>query len=362
MSECIVIGGGVIGMMTARALHLSGMKVLLLERGPLGGESSWAGGGIISPLYPWRYQDSVNCLAQHSKKLYPDLVEQLTDESKVDCELIKSGLLFVDQDEKKLALSWARQWSENVQLIDDRQSVLSIESALGDEIEQALWMPEVMQVRNPKIIKALRGSFDRLGIAYREHAPVQEIIVQSGRVTGVQVADEVLAADRVIVAGGAWSAGLIDEVQSVDVEPVKGQMIMFKGESDLIKRIVLSEGHYIIPRRDGYVLAGSTLEKVGFDKTTSDGALDDLRETAIALAPVLGSLPIERQWAGLRPGTENGVPYVCAIDDIEGLYLHAGHYRNGIVLGPASVQLMTELVLGKETFCDASPYKVTTSH
>ena len=362
MSECIVIGGGVIGMMTARALHLSGMEVLLLERGPLGGESSWAGGGIISPLYPWRYQDSVNCLAQHSKTLYPDLVAQINDESKVDCELIKSGLLFVDQDEKELALSWARQWSENVQQITDRQSILSIEPALAEGAEQALWMPEVMQVRNPKIIKALRGSFDRLGIAYREHAPVQEIVVESGRVKGVRVANEVLGADRVIVAGGAWSAGLIDAVQHVDVEPVKGQMIMFKGEPDLIKRIVLCEGHYIIPRSDGRVLAGSTLEKAGFDKTTTETALAELRETASALIPILGSLPVERQWAGLRPGTDNGVPYVCEIDEAEGLYLHAGHYRNGIVLGPASVQLMTELVLNQETFCDTSPYKVTAPH
>ena len=362
MPECIVIGGGVIGMMTARALHLSGMKVLLLERGPLGGESSWAGGGIISPLYPWRYQDSVNCLAQHSKTLYPDLVVQLQDESKLDCELIKSGLLVVDQTEKERALSWAERWAENVQPVADRQTVLSIESALSDEIEQALWMPDVMQVRNPKIIKALRGSFDRLGIAYREHASVQDIVVQSGRVTAVRVGDEVLGADRVIVAGGAWSAGLIDAVQHVDIEPVKGQMIMFKGEPDLVKRIVLSDGHYIIPRRDGRVLAGSTLERAGFDKTTSDSALDALRKTASALVPVLDSFPVERQWAGLRPGTENGVPYVCAIDDVEGLYLHAGHYRNGIVLGPASVQLMTELVLGKETFCDASAYEVAASH
>lgn len=349
-------------MMTARALHLSGVEVLLLERGPLGGESSWAGGGIISPLYPWRYQESVNRLAQHSKTIYPDLIAQLQDESKVDCELIKSGLLFVGDTEKEQAFNWANQWSENVQHVVGRKSVLSIEPGLGEKIESGLWMPDVMQVRNPKIIKALKGSFERLGIAYREHAAVQEIVAQSGRVTGVQVGDEMIGADRVIVAGGAWSAGLIAGVQHVDVEPVKGQMIMFKGEPDLIRHIVLSEGHYIIPRRDGRVLAGSTLEKAGFDKTTSEAALESLRETASALAPVLGKLPIERQWAGLRPGTENGVPYVCAVDDVEGLYLHAGHYRNGIVLGAASVQLMTELILGKESFCDPSPYRVAAAH
>ena len=362
MPECIVIGGGVIGMMTARALHLAGMEVLLLERGPLGGESSWAGGGIISPLYPWRYQDSVNRLAQHSKALYSDLVACLRDESGVDCELINSGLLVVDQNDRELALNWAKQWSENVQPLNDRQSLLSVEHALAQEIEQALWMPDVMQVRNPNIIKALRSSFDRLCIAYREHASVQDIVVTGGRVTGVRVGDEMLGADRVIVAGAAWSAGLIEAVQHVDVEPVKGQMIMFKGAPDLVKRIVLHQGHYIIPRRDGHILAGSTLEKTGFDKNTSDSALKVLRETAASLVPVLASLPVERQWAGLRPGTENGVPYVCAVDSAEGLYLHAGHYRNGIVLGPASVQLMAELVLGREPFCDPAPYGVATSH
>ncbi len=362
MAECIVIGGGVIGMMTARALHLSGMDVLLLERGPLGGESSWAGGGIISPLYPWRYPDSVNVLAQHSKTLYPDMVAQLHDESDVDCELLHSGLLIVDQDERESAMKWSRRWSENIQHVAGRKDLLSIEPALASEVDQVLWMAEVMQVRNPSIMKALRGSFDRLGIAYREHAPVRDIIVQSGRVTGVQVGDEKLEADRVIVAGGAWSAGLIETVQHIDVEPVKGQMIMFKGEPDLVRRIVLAKGHYIIPRRDGRVLAGSTLEKTGFDKTTSERALENLTATATALVPVLATLPVERQWAGLRPGTANGVPYVCAVDDVKGLYLHAGHYRNGIVLGPASVQLMTELVLGKEPHCDPSPYKVGALH
>jgi len=349
-------------MMTARALHLAGMEVLLLERGPLGGESSWAGGGIISPLYPWRYQDSVNRFAQHSKRLYPDLVDSLQDESGVDCELLHSGLLVVDQDEQGAALAWANQWSENLQCIADRKTILSIEPVLADNIEQALWMPDIMQVRNPKIIKALKGSFERLQIAYREHTLVQDIIVQAGRVTGVRVADEILGADRVIVAGGAWSAGLIKAVQQVDVEPVKGQMVMFKGGPGMVKRIVLSEGHYIIPRSDGRVLAGSTLERVGFDKTTSGNALEALKATAVSLVPLLGSLPVERQWAGLRPGTENGVPYVCEVDEVAGLYLHAGHYRNGIVLGPASVQLMTELVLGKATFCDAAPYKVNALH
>lgn len=362
MFECIIIGGGVIGLLTARELHKNGVDVLLIERGPLGGESSWAGGGIISPLYPWRYRDSVNTLAQKSKTLYPGLAAQLMDESGIDCELLTSGLLVADENEVGQALSWSEPWSVNIQHITDQQVLQDIEPAMNNEIMQALWMPDIMQVRNPKIVKALKGSFESLNIAYREHTTVLDIIVQAGCVTGVQTQDRSFSADKVIVAGGAWSAGLIESVHKVDVEPVKGQMIMFKGEPDCLHRIILSQGHYVIPRRDGHVLAGSTLEKTGFDKTTTDNALQDLRDNAVSLVPALAGLEIERQWAGLRPGTANGVPYICPVEEAQGLYVHAGHYRNGIVLGPASVQLMVELVQCKTPFCDPSPYAMTATH
>lgn len=362
MCECIVIGGGVIGLLTARELRKRGVDVVLIERGPLGGESSWAGGGIISPLYPWRYQDSVNILAQKSKTLYSDLADQLLDESGIDCELLSSGLLVTDENEVEQALSWASAWSVDVQHITEPGLLQTIEPAINKKITQGLWMPDVKQVRNPKIVNALKRSFQHLNIAFHEHTPVTDIIIRDGRVAGVRTSDKEFNADKVIVAGGAWSAGLVKDVQKVDVEPVKGQMIMFSGEPELVRRIVLSEGHYIIPRRDGRVLAGSTLERTGFDKTTSANALDELRDKAISLVPSLASLEIERQWAGLRPGTANGVPYVCPIESVDGLYIHAGHYRNGIVLGPASVQLMVDLILGRQPFCDPEPYSMTAPH
>jgi glycine oxidase len=362
MSDCIIIGGGVIGLLTARQLHKNGVDVLLIERGPLGGESSWAGGGIISPLYPWRYADSVNLLAEKSKTIYPSLSRELTEESGVDCELLNSGLLMADEDEIKQALGWAGNWSVKLEHVTDRQVLKEIEPALADNIEQALWMPDVMQVRNPKIVKALKGSFEHLNIPYCEHTAVEEILVDGGRVKGVRTGQQVHHADKVVVAGGAWSAGLVKDVQQVDVEPVKGQMIMFKGKPDIVKRIVLSDGHYIIPRRDGRVLAGSTLERSGFDKTISESALSELRADAAALVPALAELKVERQWAGLRPGTKNGIPYVCPVESVDGLFVHAGHYRNGIVLGPASVQLVVEIVLGKTPFCDSLPYSMTATH
>ena len=223
-------------------------------------------------------------------------------------------------------------------------------------------MPDIMQIRNPKLIKALKASFDHLSIPYQEQTEVEEVIVENNKVAGVCTKQHRYAADKVIIASGAWSAQFSVTQSSVDVLPVKGQMIMYKGEPDLVKRIVLSEGHYVIPRKDGRILAGSTLEKIGFDKLVSSSALEELHGAAVELIPLLDDLEVERQWAGLRPGTEKGIPYVCQHDDVEGLYVHAGHFRNGIVLGAASAELMTDIVLDRRPWCDAAPYTLSAQH
>jgi len=362
LSEVIIIGGGIIGMLTARELHNAGVDALVIERGPLGGESSWAGGGIISPLYPWRYSKPVNRLAEISKANYPGLAQQLQDESGVDCELITSGLLYTSLDEQQQAESWAQEWSVELQTITDAQQIREIEPRASTSIVSGLWLPDIMQIRNPKLVKALRASFDALGVKYLEHTAVDELIIEAGAIKGVKTASETFAADKVIIASGAWSSGFIRGKKNVAVEPVKGQMIMFRGEPGLIRRMVLSSGHYIIPRKDGRVLAGSTLERSGFDKTVTDKATVELWRAAVEIIPALGDMDVERQWAGLRPGTEQGVPYICMHPEIDGLYINAGHYRNGIVLGAASVRLMAEMVLGQKPSIDPSPYALDAEH
>ena len=361
MPECIVVGGGVIGLLTARQLFLAGVDVLLLEKGPLGGESSWAGGGIISPLYPWRYKNSVNVLAERSKKIYPELTKTLFDETGSDCELINSGLFTVtDKDEE--IINWAKTWSIDAHFINDYETIHEIENSVGAAVDKGIWMPDIMQIRNPKFIKALKASFEHNAIPYHEHCEVEEIITKNNKVSGVRTRQQTMLADKVIIASGAWTAQFNVTESSVDVVPVKGQMIMYKGEPDRVKRIVLSEGHYVIPRKDGRILAGSTLEKIGFDKSISTSALAELHQAAIKLVPLLDKLTVERQWAGLRPGTEQGIPYICQHDDIDGLYIHAGHFRNGIVLGAASAELMADIILARQPWCDTSPYTMRAPH
>lgn len=362
MPDCIIVGGGVIGLLTARQLFLEGLDVLLVEKGTLGGESSWAGGGIISPLYPWRYDDAVNVLAERSKKIYPELSKNLFEETGSDFELINSGLFtVVDEGEKEIS-AWAKTWSVNADYIDDPACIREIERSVGDMVDRGIWMPDIMQVRNPKLVNALKASFEHLSIPYLEHTEVEEISVENSKVSGVRTKQKTIFADKVIIASGAWSAQFSATRSSFDVLPVKGQMIMYRGPVDLVKRIVLSEGHYVIPRKDGRILAGSTLEKIGFDKTISSSALDELHLAAVELIPSLSGLEVERQWAGLRPGTEKGIPYICQHDDVEGLFVHAGHFRNGIVLGAASAELMTDIVLQRTPWCDVQPYSMTAAH
>lgn len=362
MPDCIVVGGGVIGLLTARQLFLEGVDVLLLEKGPLGGESSWAGGGIISPLYPWRYDDAVNVLAERSKKIYPDLTKTLFEETGSDCEFINSGLFTVINDGEQEVIDWAKTWSVSADFINDAASIREIEKSVGEVVASGIWMPDIMQIRNPKLVQALKASFDYLSIPYQEQTEVEEVIVDNNKVLGVRTKQRTYLADKVIIASGAWSAQFSVTRTSVDVLPVKGQMVMYKGPPGLLKRIVLSEGHYVIPRKDGRILAGSTLEKIGFDKSTSPSALDELHRAAVELIPLLNGLEVERQWAGLRPGTEKGIPYICQHDDIAGLYVHAGHFRNGIVLGAASAELMTDIILQRTPRCDVRPYSMGAAH
>lgn len=361
MPDCIIVGGGIIGLLTARALHEKGVEVLVLERGKLGGESSWAGGGIVSPLYPWRYDDAVNCLAERSKQIYPQLVPCLLDESGVDSELLTSGLFVLTDNEHEVISQWGQKWQVQVEAMTDLAAIREIEPQISDRVEQGVWMPDIMQVRNPKLVKALKGSFDALNIPYQQGCIVTDILLQDNRAYGVRTETETLHADQIIIASGAWSSRFVP-TQTIMVEPVKGQMIMYRGTPGWLKRIVLSQGHYVIPRKDGRILAGSTLEQTGYDKSISDEALETLQQAAVSLIPGLDGLQIERQWAGLRPGTESGIPYICQHDEVEGLYVHAGHYRNGVVLGAASAELMAAIVLKETTELDISPYAINAQH
>jgi glycine oxidase len=355
MSDCLIIGGGIIGMLTAHELSQAGMRITLIERRETGRESSWAGGGIVSPLYPWRYADAVTALATWSQQRYPALAAALHQESGIDPEYQRSGLLVLEVEDKTQALSWGKRHAIALHSCTADEAV-SYDTGLKTGGRGGIWMPEVAQVRNPRLVKAARLAIDH-NINILEEHEITELISHNGKIQGVRVGTTKIESERVIICAGAWSQKLLAETAIPPaIEPVKGQMILLKTNPGRVNRILLHNQRYLIPRLDGRVLVGSTLEHKGFDKTTTTETQKELRQFACDHYPALADAPVEHHWAGLRPGSPQGIPFIGPVPGVEGLYLNAGHYRNGVVLGPASARLMADLVLQREPSLDPAPY------
>jgi len=356
MADCVVIGAGLIGMLSAYELASAGMQVTVLERGQPARESSWAGGGILSPLYPWQYPDPVNELASWSQHAYPEFCRQLEENSGIDPQWTGSGLMIADIDDRQSVQRWAARFAARLEWLAG-SDVRNIEPELGVVPESAAWLPEVAQVRNPRLVQALRATLVKMGVEIRSNCPARDWIIESGRVKAVRMPEGTIGADCFIVASGAWSAELLQSTGiNLPIEPVRGQIILYKGPPGLVSCITLYNGRYVIPRRDGRVLVGSTLEYVGFDKHTTQRGLDELRQSAMELIPDLAALPIEKHWAGLRPGSPDGTPLVGPHPGIANLYINAGHFRNGVVLGPATARLLADHVLRRTATLEEKHY------
>lgn len=355
--KTVIVGAGVIGMLSAWNLAREGQHVVLLEAGESGQEASWAGGGIVSPLYPWRYSPAVTALAHWSQDFYPGLGTTLMQETGLDPEVHETGLYWLDLEDQAEALAWAEKARRPLAEVPVEQVYAKV-APLAPGFSRAIHMAGVANVRNPRLLKSLRAALQGLpNVEFHGRSPVTGFMTQGGRISGVRTGHGEVSGERVVVCAGAWSGQLLATLGwELPVEPVRGQMILYKCGADFLPSMVMAAGRYAIPRRDGHILVGSTLEYAGFDKQTTAEALASLQASAASLLPALAQAQVVRHWAGLRPGSPEGIPYIGEVPSLPGLWLNCGHFRNGLVLAPASCQLLTDLILERKAIIDPAPY------
>ena len=361
MDRTFIIGGGLIGLLCAWYLRSSGdRQAHVIDRQLVGRELSWAGGGILSPLYPARYPSAINDLTRLSADYYGELAKTVNIESGVDPELQPSGIIIVDPD-----VNGTESRSNLIRCGQD-YSFLTASQLEGVEprlrhgvSDQALYLPSAAQVRNSRLIRGLRIALANGGTVIDERRQVSGFKQSRGSLSAIVTTKGTLPADRCIVAAGAWSGRLLATTGlDLPIRPIRGQMILIKGPPEYLNHIIVCGYRYLVPRRDGRILVGSTLEDVGFDKSTTPEARTMLHEFALDLVPGLSAYPVEAHWAGLRPGSPDSLPFIGEHPAIKGLYICTGHYRNGFALGPATAQMVVDMVLGRPTRFDPSPFRL----
>ena len=351
--DAVVIGAGVIGTMVARNLSIAGKRVAICEKNaqPIS-EASYAGGGIISPLHPWRYSQPMLDLAAWSHKAYPDLIKQLMSTTGIYVPLNKTGMIIPDVSEREAAMACRFLKAH----IINSEQLFSIEPGLIAS-KEAIWVPDVHNIRNPSLGAALTKDLQYRNIHVLCEQTVGSLIKKDDRIIGVETTDYQIQAEQTIVTAGAWSQSFLlaaeqqDKVLSDDEQqifPVKGQMIAFKAKPGVLRSVVLQDHHYLIPRHDGVILAGSTTEYADFDKSLTANAFRELYEFAQQLLPALKYYPVRWHWSGLRPGSKRDIPYIGKVPEMENLYVCSGHYRNGLLSAPASAKLVTQIMLGEK--------------
>jgi glycine oxidase len=358
--DVAIIGGGVIGLAVARALALRGLrKVLLIERSALGAESSSAAAGMLAPQAEANCADDFFDFSCRSRDMYPAFAASLREETGIDIELDTTGTLYLAfTEEDVLELAQRYEWQAKAGLAIEKfepETARLFEPSVAANVQAALRFPRDMQVENRRLISALAVSNEQLGVSLETGIAVTSLKVERGRLSGIETSRGFVATENVVIAGGAWTSeiGLTNErgpdkaLPTVRIEPVRGQMLCFEANPRICGHVIYSPRGYIVPRRDGRLLAGSTTEHAGFDKRVTGQGVHSIMSAALEISPQIGALPMIDLWAGLRPRAADGLPVLGPCAEIGGLFYAAGHYRNGILLAPITGELIAAAIVNR---------------
>lgn len=355
----VVVGAGIVGLSAARALAGAGARVVVVDRGRPGAEASAAAAGWLAVQAEAEEGSPLLDVALRGRARHPSLAAELEAETGISFELARHGtieLAFTDGEERALEhrLRWQRARGLPAESWGPEE-LRRAEPGVSAAARRAIFFPEDGSVDNVLLTRALAASAAARGAVLMSGRPVTGLVVENGRVAGVKTGTETLSAAVVIEAMGAWSAALAGDPQPPPVEPVRGQILAFDAPPGTLRRVVCSARGYVVPRRGGRLLAGSTLERAGFVKEVTAEGLEAIRRTAAQIAPLLADLRAADSWAGLRPGTPDGLPIVGP-GAVPGLFHATGLYRNGILLGPLVGEAVARLARGLAPEIDLAPF------
>jgi glycine oxidase len=353
-----IIGAGVVGLGIAWRLAACGVKVSVFDKGAAGAGATHAAAGMLAACAEAEPgEEALVALGRDSQARWPAFADELEQASGIDVELRREGTLVIaltadDQARLFHHLEFQQKLDLPLQWISAAETRRR-EPHLAGKLAGAVFSPQDHQVDNRKLALALAAAARAAGASINEHQPVAAISSQGRRVDGIVLADgRKQAADAVVLAAGAWSRGLAGSIAGLapqalpPVRPIKGQMLALRMDpaAPLINHVIWGPGIYLVPRRDGRLIVGATVEEKGFDATLTAGGLLTLLEAAWRAVPAIEELPIDEMWVGHRPGSRDDAP-ILGPGPLDGLIYATGHHRNGILLAPVTADAIARLVL-----------------
>jgi glycine oxidase len=350
--DVVIVGAGIVGCSIAFELAKVGVRVCVLERGGIGEESSAAAAGMLSGQhgvtnFGARYQ-----LHFEARELHAHLAGELRELTGIDVGFCRWGLLellFTPGEIRAADRCAAAQTQAGLRVERlSRGETLTLEPAVTPDLQGSIRYEDEAHVHNGRLTIALAEAAQRTGAELRSGEPAVALIQEAGRVVGVRTSRETVSAEAVVVANGAWSSALLRPLGlMLPIKPMRGQMLAVRTVPRAVGQVIYGRHMYLVPRPDGETLIGATVEDVGFRKDVTLEGLEALIQAGRRIAPGMMGQPVVRTWAGLRPGSPDGLPLVGSVEGWPGLVLAVGHHRNGILLGPMTGMLVKQLLVDR---------------
>lgn len=345
----VVIGGGVIGCASAYFLAKAGLAVTLIERDQIGAQASAAAAGMLAPLAESRGPTPFLALALASLRLFETLERELKQETGIDIELSRCGILRVAEDPQEVArLQRFHRWQKEAGLPTewlDAAAARDLEPGLGAAVLGAIYSPTEMHVQSPRLTQALALAAQARGARFCTGTPVTGFRREGNRVCAAQTAAAEIDGATFVLAAGAWGATCTRWLGiELPVFPVRGQILALSQTTPPLKRIVYGGHAYLVPKQDGSLVVGATEEHAGFDARVTAAGLAGLLDRAAALYPPAAEATFLRAWSGLRPGSQDGHPLLGPLPGWTNVLFAGGHFRNGVLLSAVTGQSIAELV------------------